>query len=431
MFSDSTILRIKSQKQHQKQNSNKHTEASQITLQQKPQQPGGYSDEEESPEDYRVGGYHPVKVGDLFNNGRYRVTSKLGWGHFSTVWLALDTRKKSGEQNHQVALKIVKSERHYTDAALDEIRLLQTIINEKKNLPPNDLIVIGDGCDAHFPLVLLLDNFFVSGPHGNHVCMVFEVLGNNLLTLIRKNDHHGLNLSLVKQITRQILLGLDFLHSKCQIIHTDIKPENILLSHDTTGDDGNEGGKGSLNTSMETLTLDDGSIENPLLRVKIADLGNACWVNRHFTEDIQTRQYRSPEVIIGASYSTPADIWSVACLAFELATGDYLFSPKSSKHFSKDEDHLAQILELIGRGTSGRSFLAQAGRYSHEFFTKHGDLRHIRDLDYWPLDLVFKEKYHFPPQESELISSFLLPMLEINPAKRCTAAQALVHPFLS
>lgn len=65
------------------------------------------------------------------------------------------------------------------------------------------------------------------------------------------------------------------------------------------------------------------------LLVKIADLGNACWTYHHFTEDIQTRQYRSLEVLIGGGYGTPADIWSTACMAFELATGDYLFEPHS------------------------------------------------------------------------------------------------------
>ncbi|CAL8238336.1 unnamed protein product, partial [Merluccius merluccius] len=73
------------------------------------------------------------------------------------------------------------------------------------------------------------------------------------------------------------------------------------------------------------------------IRVKIADLGNACWVHKHFTEDIQTRQYRSIEVLIGAGYSTPADIWSTACMAFELATGDYLFEPHSGEDYSRDE----------------------------------------------------------------------------------------------
>ena len=83
------------------------------------------------------------------------------------------------------------------------------------------------------------------------------------------------------------------------------------------------------------------------LQVKIADLGNACWTYHHFTEDIQTRQYRSLEVILGAGYSTSADIWSLACMAFELATGDYLFEPHSGDNYSRDEDHIAHIIELL------------------------------------------------------------------------------------
>lgn len=56
-----------------------------------------------------------------------------------------------------------------------------------------------------------------------------------------------------------------------------------------------------------TKSMDD-------IKIKIADLGNACWVNHHFTEDIQTRQYRSPEVLLGAKWDATADIWSLACM---------------------------------------------------------------------------------------------------------------------
>ena len=84
------------------------------------------------------------------------------------------------------------------------------------------------------------------------------------------------------------------------------------------------------------------------LQVKIADLGNACWTYHHFTEDIQTRQYRSLEVILGAGYTTSADLWSLACMAFELATGDYLFEPHSGENYTRDEDHIAHIIELLG-----------------------------------------------------------------------------------
>ena len=79
---------------------------------------------------------------------------------------------------------------------------------------------------------------------------------------------------------------------------------------------------------------------------KVVDLGNACWTTEHFSDDIQTRQYRSPEVIIGSGYDTSADIWSLACMVFELVTGDYLFDPKPSDEYPRDEDHLALCVEF-------------------------------------------------------------------------------------
>ncbi|XP_040437537.1 SRSF protein kinase 3-like, partial [Falco naumanni] len=115
----------------------------------------------------------------------------------------------------------------------------------------------------------------------------------------------------------------------------------------------------------------------PRLRVKIADLGNGCWVHRHFTEDIQTRQYRALEVLLGAGYGPPADIWSTACMAFELATGDYLFEPHSGEDYSRDEDHIAHVIELLGEIPR---HVALGGRYSREFFNRRGELRHIRHL---------------------------------------------------
>jgi len=105
------------------------------------------------------------------------------------------------------------------------------------------------------------------------------------------------------------------------------------------------------------------------ISIKIADLGNACWVDHHFTEDIQTRQYRCLEVLLGNGYGTAADIWSTACMAFELATGDYLFEPHSGDTYSRDEDHLAHIIELLG--PIPRSIATQ-GKYSKDYFNRKG-----------------------------------------------------------
>jgi hypothetical protein len=113
------------------------------------------------------------------------------------------------------------------------------------------------------------------------------------------------------------------------------------------------------------------------LQVKIADLGNACWTYHQFTEDIQTRQYRCLEVLLGAGYGTAADIWSTACMAFELATGDYLFEPHSGDYFSRDDDHLGHIIELLG---DIPVHIAFSGKYSDEFFTKKGEFHFFLSL---------------------------------------------------
>ena len=120
---------------------------------------------------------------------------------------------------------------------------------------------------------------------------------------------------------------------------------------------------------------------------KIADLGNACWVNKHFSEDIQTRQYRSPEVILGARYNEKADIWSLACMVFELVTGDLLFDPRSDSHgkYSRDDDHLALMIELVGPFPKR---LALKGKYAREYFNGRGKLRKIRELNAWGLEDV-------------------------------------------
>merc|ERR1711902_223790 len=163
------------------------------------------------------------------------------------------------------------------------------------------------------------------------------------------------------------------------------------------------------------------------LTVKIADLGNACWVHHHFTEDIQTRQYRSLEVLLGAGYGTAADIWSCACMAFELATGDYLFEPHSGEDYTRDEDHLAHIIELCGKLPK---HIALSGKFSKNLFKKNGSMKNILKLKPWSLIEVLTSKYEWEPSEAKAFAEFLLPMLEYEPSTRVTASQSLLSPYL-
>lgn len=317
------------------------------------------------------------------------------------------------------------------------------------------------------------------------VCLVFEVLGCNLLKLIIKSNYYGIPLINVKRIMRQVLEGLDYLHTKCKIIHTDIKPENILLkvseetvkklayeatrylklglklpsslvsnvpaqprppdvssktsrnkkkklkarakknrcrlegdfneylsldtsnvTNDETSSNAalsppNDNGrfdsigndkKECPNNGMSPDSTDlDGKSSSKIIsgdecdpakdemdiEVKIADLGNACWQHMHFTDAIQTRHYRCLEVILGAEYGPSADIWSAACMAFELATGDYLFEPHEGQGYSRDDDHLAHIIELLGDIPLS---ITQTGKYAKTFFNRKGKWDHSMKL---------------------------------------------------
>uniref|UniRef100_A0A7S3H2P1 non-specific serine/threonine protein kinase n=1 Tax=Spumella elongata TaxID=89044 RepID=A0A7S3H2P1_9STRA len=163
-------------------------------------------------------------------------------------------------------------------------------------------------------------------------------------------------------------------------------------------------------------------------RLKIVDLGNACWTYKHFTDDIQTRQYRAPEVLVGAPYDTSADMWSVACIVFELLTGDLMFDPQAGKNWNREEDHLALMIELLGKFPKS---LLPKGKFSYDYFNKKGELKHIHNLNYWGLEGVLVEKYKFTQIDAAEIAHFLLNLLEMDPERRATAQQCLQHPFLN
>ena len=359
----------------------------------------------EDAEEYRVGGYHPVEVGDAWRAGqarwdpgglgelfivsRYRVEGKLGWGTFSTVWRC--SSKAGGAA--EVAIKVMKSDEQTTEVARDEVRLLRAAER---------------GGGGRF-VVRLLEEFKVEGPHGTHMCIAMELLGPNLLTCLPRL---GMHLTNVKAVMRGLLAALHHLHTKADIIHTDVKLENVLV--------------------VGQLGEEDFTREVAGLAVKLADLGSACWVGEPFSMMIGTQEYRAPEVLLGADYSTPTDVWSAACVAFELATGDYLFESEAAEgRYTRDEDHLAVIIELLG---AMPRHLVTRGRRAAKFFRGRGAwpaLRNVPMAETIDLPEVLRRKYEWEEEQVEQFTAWILPMLQLVPEDRVAAGASSLHSFLA
>ena len=219
-----------------------------------------------------------------------------------------------------------------------------------------------------------------------------------------------------------------YIKEKNRILHDEEYRSNIIIKNNILSSDKSEQEKIKEMKKLSEKMNRRGPEIDPSIEVKICDVGNACWFNHHFSTIIQTRQYRSPEVLLGINYSETSDIWSLACIIFELATGDFLFEPRKGDTYSKNDDHLAQFIELLGKMPKN---FALSGADSYKYFNKKGKLRRIKNLVYYPLKSVLVEKYHFKEKEAEALADFMKPMLEYYPQKRASARELLRHPWLT
>jgi serine/threonine-protein kinase SRPK3 len=111
-----------------------------------------------------------------------------------------------------------------------------------------------------------------------------------------------------------------------------------------------------------------------------------------------------------------------------MITGDFLFEPRKGQNYDKDDDHLAQMMELLGRMPKN---MALSGKNSTQFFDKTGSLKNIRGLNYWPLEKVLMEKYRIKEKNAKELAAFLKPMLSWYTSDRASAQEMLKHPWLN
>ncbi|KAF9440017.1 kinase-like protein, partial [Macrolepiota fuliginosa MF-IS2] len=237
---------------------------------------------------------------------KYLILDILGQGTFGQV-----VKCQNMKTHEIVAVKVVKNKPAYFNQSMMEVTILELL---NKSFDPND--------EHH--ILRLRDSFI----HKNHLCLVFELLSSNLYELIKQNQFQGLSTQLVKVFMAQLLDALTILKD-ARLIHCDLKPENILL-------------KSRVYSSFVTSRF-----PNPFRRlqspqIKVIDFGSACHERQTVYTYIQSRFYRSPEVLLGMSYTSAIDMWSLGCIAVELFLGLPLF-PGTSEY-----NQLTRIIDMLG-----------------------------------------------------------------------------------
>ena len=193
---------------------------------------------------------------------------------------------------------------------------------------------------------------FLSLGCGPCACSAADVLLCMIGTWLRKwNGYRGYWLQDIQAFAKQSLKGLSFLHNM-SLTHTDLKPENILLR---TRDSPRTAHFPRADFQPPSERYAKVSYARPASNdIKLIDFGNATYVDMHHSSVIQTRQYRSPEVILNMGWSEKADLWSLGCILFELYSGNMLFQTHSSP------EHLA-LMETWSTGGGGAAKLTSPG----------------------------------------------------------------------
>ena len=331
-------------------------------------------------------GYYRVRIGEVLDS-RYNVFGYTGQGVFSNVVRARDSHR--GDQ--EVAIKIIRNNEIMHKAGLKELEILRRV----NNADPDD----------KYHCLRLYRNFF----HKQHLCMVFEPLAMNLREVLKKYGKNvGLHIKAVRSYAQQMLLALKIM-KKANIVHADIKPDNILVN------------------------------ESKLL-LKLADFGSASHVaENEITPYLVSRFYRAPEVILGMKYDFGIDLWSSGATFYELYTGKIMFPGQTNNHMLKKFMDLKGKIpnKIIRKGQFKDNHFDSSCCFMYQDIDKVTQREKVvsmpvvnksRNLD---TELIGGNK--LPEDQLRKVTQFrdfLDKIHTLDPAKRISLNECLSHPFI-
>ncbi|OQE08975.1 hypothetical protein PENVUL_c008G06744 [Penicillium vulpinum] len=275
--------------------------------------------------------YYPVKIGQVFND-RYRIISKLGYGAYSTVWLAWDERSYSvkvvliwaavadleSRENEYTSLKVsvqVDNNNAELSPVLNEINVLQRL----KQFADED----HPGLDF---TRLARDIFETESLSGRHYCTAYKPQGNSTRILQEKFPNAITPKPLVKSLIHRLLFSVNWLHATCGVAHTDIE--------DQESQDPNLPITSTINKTMPIIVYKSKPTMLELSGLPIlTDYGQMRVVEGCVNQDWwMSDLYRAPEVLLHLPWGFPVDIWSIGVMTLELLEGKNLFDPIDRVH---------------------------------------------------------------------------------------------------
>ncbi|TDL27191.1 hypothetical protein BD410DRAFT_739913 [Rickenella mellea] len=299
---------------------------------------------------------------------RYEIIDTLGKGSFGQVLHCRDHR--SGES---VAIKIIRNKKRFHHQALVEIKILENLCR-------------WDPEEKHH-VIKMTEHFHFR----NHLCIATELLSINLYELIKANGFTGFTTTLIRRFTSQMLLSLSLMRHH-RIVHCDLKPENVLLRHPAKSG------------------------------IKVIDFGSSCFEHEKVYTYIQSRFYRSPEVILGMNYNMAIDMWSLGCILAELFTGFPIFPGEN------EQEQLSCIMEVLG--VPDKDLINRSSR-KRLFFDSTGTPRPVVNSKGRRRRPGTKTLVQVLRCDDELFVDFISKCLIWDPERRLKPQAALRHPFLT
>ncbi|TVY36532.1 Serine/threonine-protein kinase [Lachnellula occidentalis] len=383
--------------------------------------------QEEGLDRYRKGGFHPVRLGELYSF-KYKVLRKLGYGQYSTVWLV-----RNQEDRGLAAMKVIRADAYGDGADIYERDIMEHLKTSNAEH------------EGYRYISTLQDHFTLDGPNGSHVCLVFKLIGESLQTFKKRFPGGLIPFELAIHIANQLTDALAYAHS-CGVIHTDIKADNIMfqipdgsLSDLTEFVDDIESKIVPLEATAaqedyaiiptqdlreEYLTPNSTGAFNVLtLDIALSDWGVSSWTTNHLCETIQPILLRAPEVMIGAPWGPAVDFWNLGCLVTEMIYGQCMFSGKTEAREYSPAWHLEEMTKLVG--PFPKSLLDEGDpELVKDLFNEEGNMRDPKITSFVGLDVRFSG---MQDGDREYFTAPVKTCLELDPVRRMRSEEKLVE----